>query len=98
MVMPSAMDALSGDMKMFESANVALTSLRRWNPKELVAPTISASTDVSGLGSALMTGCEGLGPAASLHAATSRPISGIDRRDGSTKPPRCGRFARGLLN
>src|SRR5688572_13494282 len=90
--MPSAIDALSGDMKTLESANDVLTSLRRLKPNVFAAPTISASTVVSWRGRAEMTGgVSSPGPAASEHAAAARNVArasnGILRRVGGTTSP-----------
>ncbi len=71
-VMPSAIEALSGDMKMFESARVRSSSRSRLNPNALLAPMTACSPLESARGSAVIRRAPPDGPVASLHAATTR--------------------------
>ena len=70
-VIPSAIEALSGDRKTFESAKVVFTSLSRRTPKALDAPTIVCSMLVRARGSWLMIGGGPEGPAGSEQAVTT---------------------------
>src|SRR6476620_3177277 len=80
MVMPSAIEALSGDMKMFESARVRSSSRSRLNPNALLAPMTACSPVVSARGSAVIRRVPPDGPVGSLHAATTATIA--------SRPPR----------
>src|SRR5688572_7825961 len=90
--MPRAIEALSGDRKTFESANVVFTCFNRLKPNVFDAATISASTVVSWRGSAVMTAGKPSGADGSSHAMRNAASGNTTReflRRWYTGPPGC---------
>src|SRR4029450_13120196 len=98
MVIPSAIDALRGDMKMFESPRVRSSSRSNENPNALLAPMTACSPLESVRGSAVMRGAPPDGALGSLHATANATIVSERLRrmgllggcDGLTRTPESG--------